>query len=118
MNNDPNIEAAERFGEELTVYLNEFTEELTKQYTRTTVRRYEDVIDYMVEHLIGYHSPTDFDQITLGMVSSKFRQDYYSNTDSSNSVSFVKSAVKKYFQFIYDVYGIRNEKLLMKLSKY
>ena len=106
----------EFFQQELIEYLEEYEKELGKTLSQSMVNKYSIVIGYGIE-CICLQGATGFEEITLSMVSSKLHADFESNTQEGVSRKHIAEIMYKFFSFIYDRYGIRNEKLMKQLER-
>ena len=70
------------------------------------------MINYLFENLVS-----DFSEITLSMVSSKFRAQYKQRYDERISRNSMKKIIKGFFTFIYGKYGIKNDRLMKGLAR-
>ena len=69
------------------------------------------MINFLFENLVS-----DFNEITLAMISSKFRAHYRQRYDERIDKRSTNKIFKEFFTFIYGKYGIRNEKVMKGLS--
>lgn len=111
------FDAVESFRTELKEYLDEYQEHLLRDFKKETVNRHGYVLAYCIDYLCSYHGVKGFEDITFAMVSSKMYYDFKTNTHEDMSRKTVFNIVKKYFEFIYSRYGIRNPQLMIKMEK-
>jgi hypothetical protein len=74
----------------------------------------------VIMHAIGYwcydEGITGLEELTVGMVSSKFHRNFQMHTQEGLSRGTVLAIIKKYLDFIYVKYGIRSAKLMEQLK--
>lgn len=90
------------FAAELQHYLKEYREELSEKYTRSTVQKHCILIKTWIEFVTVQEAITEYHQITVAMVNSRFRSYFYSPDPylpSEYPVSFCKSCLKRFFIF-------------------
>ena len=69
------------------------------------------VVGYFIDYLTFEKGISGFEQITISLKNSKFRNSFYPNTDSAIPPSASEKYINEFFLFIYDRHGIKNDKL-------
>lgn len=113
---DDEIEQSERFAEDLESYLEDYEVFLSKSLKPATVRKHGMVIMHAISYWCGEECITGLDQLTVAMVSSKFHRNFQMHTQEGLSRAALLAIVKKYLDFLYVKYGIRNAKLMEQLK--
>jgi len=104
------------FRQELEEYLKEYLNHLSATLTPQTISKHSRIIGYCIEYIDLYHSVKGFEDITLSMISSKLYGNYQSHFMENISRPSMLKIIKKYFEYIYETYGIGNKQLLNKLK--
>jgi len=98
---------------EMLVELNqEFESYLTEQFSVRTARKHSCKIALFIDFLCWNTDVKSIDEITRGIANSHFRKWYMSKIGDC-SENELKSAIKKFFQFLAEKKDIRNEKVLL-----
>jgi len=98
---------------EMLVELNqEFEAYLTEQFSVRTARKHSCKIALFIDFLCWNTDVKSIDEITRGIANSHFRKWYMSKIGDC-SENELKSAIKKFFQFLAEKKDIRNEKVLL-----
>ena len=105
----------EPFREMLDRFNQEFETCLTEQFSVKTARKHSCKIALFIDFLCWNTDVKSIDEITKGIANSYFRKWYMSKIGDC-SESELKSAIKKFFQFLAEKKGIRNEKVLMSFG--
>jgi site-specific recombinase XerD len=105
----------EPFREMLDRLNQEFEAYLTEQFSAKTARKHSCKIALFIDFLCGNTDVKSIDEITRGIANSHFRKWYMSKIGDC-SESELKSTIKKFFQFLAEKKGIRNEKVLMSFG--
>lgn len=106
---------AKPFHNKMVKYHDEYLEYLILKSDAQAVS-YSDIIHAFINYLFNYHLVSSFDQITVAMVNSGFRN-HYNNTYKENiSKQTLKKILKGFFVFIYGKYGIKNLKVMRGLE--
>jgi len=93
------------FINELHEYLKEYEIYLNKtELTKATIYKHTLVITWFLSSLEDYEI-NGFEDLTVPILKSKFHQ-YIKNNDEDVSQSFLITALKRYFEFIYSNYNI------------
>ena len=94
----------------------EFKAYLTEQFSVRTARKHSCKIALFIDFLCWDTDVKSIDEITRGIANSHFRKWYMSKIGDC-SENELKSAIKKFFQFLAEKKDIRNEKVLMSFRK-
>ena len=105
---EPFREMLDRFNQEFEAYL-------TEQFSVKTARKHSRKTALFIDFLCWNTDVKSIDEITKGIANSYFRKWYMSKIGDC-SESELKSAIKKFFQFLAEKKGIRNEKVLMSFG--
>jgi site-specific recombinase XerD len=105
----------EPFREMLDRLNQEFEAYLTEQFSVKTARKHSRKTALFIDFLCWNTDVKSIDEITKGIANSYFRKWYMSKIGDC-SESELKSAIKKFFQFLAEKKGIRNEKVLMSFG--
>jgi site-specific recombinase XerD len=105
----------EPFREMLDRLNQEFEAYLTEQFSVKTARKHSCKTALFIDFLCWNTDVKSIDEITKGIANSYFRKWYMSKIGDC-SESELKSAIKKFFQFLAEKKGIRNEKVLMSFG--
>jgi len=100
---------------QLEHYARDFAHALAQQYGPKTVRKHQLIIDLIIDLFIDFVCwDTDvrrLEEITRGLANSAFRQWYRRNV-GDRTESELKTAIKKFFQFLAREQGLTNEAVL------
>lgn len=102
----------EPFREMLDELNQEFEAYLTEQFSVRTARKHSCKVALFIDFLCWNTDVKSIDEITRGIANSHFRKWYMSKIGNC-SENELKSAIKKFFQFLAEKKDIRNEKVLM-----
>lgn len=109
------LEDAERakapFRKQLEQLNRAFEHALQTTFSKRTARKHASIIELFIEFVCWYTDVRSIDEITRGIANSSFRKWYRSKT-GEGSESDLKTAVKKFFQFLDKEKGITNEAVL------
>ena len=105
----------EPFREMLDRLNQEFEAYLTEQFSVKTARKHSCKTTLFIDFLCWNTDVKSIDEITKGIANSYFRKWYMSKIGDC-SESELKSAIKKFFQFLAEKKGIRNEKVLLSFG--
>ena len=94
----------------------EFKRFLGRSFTPKTVRKHSGVIDLFLDFLEWHTDVTQIEDITRGMANSYFRKWYYSKIADLRE-SKLKTALKKFFRFLAEKKGIKNEAVLKSFQR-
>jgi site-specific recombinase XerD len=100
---------------QLEQYAGDFARTLAQQYTPKTVRKHMAIIALFLEFLCWQTDVQRLEEITRGMANSAFRQ-WYQRKVGDRTESELKTAVRKFFQFLAQEKGVRNEAILKRLQ--
>jgi hypothetical protein len=110
------MEGFEYFQKELEEYLKDYEVHLGKTLTSGTVNKHMMVLYYCTEYLCSGLGVSGFENITISMISSKLYYDFESHSQEGMTRKAVFNIVKRFFEFIYQCYGVGNENLLHKMA--
>jgi len=88
-----------------------FEEYLSRNLSSRTVNKQVAIVGLLIDFLCFDCNLKKMDNITVGMANSYFRKWYLSKVGNATE-SELKTAVKKFFLFLNDEIGVRNEKVL------
>jgi hypothetical protein len=94
----------------------EFGNHLATKYSKRTVAKHTGIIEVFIDFLCDYTDVMTIEEITKGMVNSQFRRWYKRKVWDSTGPDELRVALKKFFQFLDQHKGIRNEKVLAALK--
>jgi site-specific recombinase XerD len=101
---------------QLEQYAGDFARTLAQQYTPKTVRKHMAIIALFLEFLCWQTDVQRLEEITPGMANSAFRH-WYQRKVGDRTESELKTAVRKFFQFLAQEKGVRNEAVLKRLQR-
>jgi uncharacterized protein (UPF0335 family) len=114
------IEEAEEENKPFRKYLyelnKEFGEYLTNNFSAKTARKHCYKVDLFIDFLCWNTDVKCIAEITRGIANSHFRKWYMSKVGDC-SESDLKTAIKKFFQFIDTEKGIKNEAVLKSFKR-
>ena len=90
----------------------EFEAYLTEQFSVRTARKHSCKVALFIDFLCWNTDVKSIDEITRGIANSHFRKWYMSKIGDC-SENELKSAIKKFFHFLAEKKGLKNEKVLM-----
>ncbi len=109
------IRKARAFHDKLVKYLREYEDYLLHVKSDGTLVSHRDIIhefiNYMYSELV-----TDFDQITVPIVTSKYYAYYKRENKLEISKDEMKHILKGFFTFLYGKYGLINEEVMKELT--
>lgn len=94
----------------------DFLRSLTIKYTRRTVQKYQFILGCFTDYLCDYTEVNALEEVTKGMVNSGFRRWYKSKVWDSTEAHQLRTTLSKYFRFLAENKGLRNEKVLAALK--
>lgn len=112
----PKFSNEDQFREYFEQILKEYERYLLSQLSERTVRKHTAIISLLIDYLCFDCAVSSFDEITVGMVNSQFRKWHTSNIQDALE-SELKTAVKKFFNFLAQEKSIKNEKVLNSFKK-
>ena len=101
---------------QLEQYADDFARTLAQQYAPKTVRKHTAIITLFIEFVCWQTDVERLEEITRGMANSAFRQ-WYLRKVGDRTESELKTAVRKFFQFLAQDKGVRNEAVLTSLQR-
>ena len=94
----------------------EFGNHLATKYSKRTMAKHTGIIELFIDFLCDYTDVMAIEEITKGMVNSQFRSWYKRKVWDSTGPDELRVALKKFFQFLDQQKGIRNEQVLAALT--
>ncbi len=94
----------------------EFERDLQRTVSARTARKHALVIELFIDFVCWQTDVYRLDEITRGIANSYFRRWYRSKTGEGTD-SELKTAVKKFFQFLDREHGITNEAVLKSFQR-
>ena len=94
----------------------EFGNFLATKYAKRTVAKHTSIVELFIDFVCDYTDVMAIEEITKGMVNSQFRRWYKSKVWDSLGPDALRVALKKFFQFLDQHKGIRNEQVLAALK--
>ena len=94
----------------------EFRNYLATKYSKRTVAKHTSIVELFIDFVCDYTDVMAIEEITKGMVNSQFRRWYKRKVWDSTGPDELRVALKKFFQFLDQHKGIRNEKVLAALK--
>jgi site-specific recombinase XerD len=93
-----------------------FARTLAQQYAPKTVRKYTALLALFIDFVCWQTDVQRIEEITRGIANSAFRQ-WYLRKVGDRTESELKTAVRKFFQFLAQEKGVRNEAVLKRLQR-
>jgi site-specific recombinase XerD len=94
----------------------DFERVLTQQYAPKTVRKHTAIIALFIDFVCWDTDVRRIEEITRGIANSYFRQ-WYLRKVGDRTESELKTAIKKFFQFLDQEKGITNEAVLESFQR-
>src|SRR5262245_60607081 len=94
----------------------DFARVLGQQYTPKTVRKHTAIIALFIDFVCWDTDVRRIDEITRGIANSAFRQ-WYLRKVGDRTESELKTAIKRFFQFLAQEKGITNEAVLKSFQR-
>jgi len=114
------LEAAEKARAPFRQYMNalnaEFAEYLAAKYVPKTVRKHTGIVDLFINFIYQHTDVEQLEEITRGMVNSRFRSWYKKKVWDSATDNDLRVALRKFFQFLATEKGITNQKAMDALK--
>lgn len=101
---------------QLEQYARDFAHALAQQYAPKTVRKHALIIELFIDFVCWDTDVRRIEEITRGIANSAFRQ-WYLRKVGDRTESELKTAIKKFFQFLDQEKGIRNEVVLKSFQR-
>jgi site-specific recombinase XerD len=101
---------------QLEQYARDFAHALAQQYAPKTVRKHTLIIELFIDFVCWDTDVRRIEEITQGIANSAFRQ-WYLRKVGDRTESELKTAIKKFFQFLDQEKGIRNEVVLKSFQR-
>ena len=105
-------EARQPFRQQLTGLKAEFERALAAKYSRKTARKHAGIVEVFIDFLCDYTDVTAIEEVTRGMANSAFRRWYKGKVWDSATTDDLRVALKRFFQFLDQEKGIRNQNVL------
>ena len=109
-------QATAPFRKQLERFNREFERSLQTKFSARTARKHASIIEVFIDFVCWQTDVRSIDEITRGIANSSFRKWYRSKT-GEGSDSELKTAVKKFFQFLDREKGITNEAVLKSFQR-
>ena len=110
------IRKARTFHDKLVKYLDEYEDYLLHSKLYETLSSHR-VINYeFINFIYNHHLISDFDQLTIPLVNSKFLAFFKRTNKLEISNQEMKTVLSGFFVFLYGKHGIRNEKVMKGLT--
>ncbi|WP_295389958.1 hypothetical protein [uncultured Thiodictyon sp.] len=94
----------------------DFEARLSEKLSKRTVNKHIVIISCLTDFLCFDCGVRCLDDLTVGMVNSRFRR-WYGSKIADATESEVKTAVRKFFLFLAEEKGFNNEKILISIRK-
>lgn len=94
----------------------EFETYLSAKLSKRTIYKHSLIIGLLIDFLCFDCDLHSLDDLTVGMVNSQFRRWHISKIGDAQE-SEIKTAVKKFFMFLEQEKGFRNNKIMDSLKK-
>jgi site-specific recombinase XerD len=94
----------------------DFARALAQQYAPKTVRKHMAIITLFIDFVCWDTDVRRIEEITRGIANSAFRQ-WYLRKVGDRTESELKTAIKKFFQFLAQEKGIMNEAVLKSFQR-
>jgi site-specific recombinase XerD len=94
----------------------DFERTLARQYTAKTVRKHTAIIALFIDFVCWDTDVRQIEEITRGIANSYFRQ-WYRRKVGDRTESELKTAMKKFFEFLDREKGITNEAVLKSFQR-
>lgn len=101
---------------QLEQYARDFARTLAQQYAPKTVRKHTAILALFIEFVSWQTDVQRIEEITRGIANSAFRQ-WYLRKVGDRTESELKTTVRKFFEFLAQAKGIRNEAVLQSLRR-
>ena len=101
---------------QLAQYARDFAHALAQQYAPKTVRKHTLIIELFIDFVCWDTDVQRIEEITRGMANSAFRQ-WYLRKVGDRTESELKTAIKKFSQFLDQEKGLRNEAVLKSFQR-
>jgi site-specific recombinase XerD len=101
---------------QLEQYARDFAHALAQQYAPKTVRKHTLIIELFIDFVCWDTDVQRIEEITRGIANSAFRQ-WYLRKVGDRTESELKTAIKKFFQFLDQEKGLRNEAVLKSFQR-
>jgi hypothetical protein len=101
---------------QLEQYARDFERALAQQYAPKTVRKHLAIITLFIDFVCWDTDVRRMEEITRGIANSAFRQ-WYLRKVGDRTESELKTAIKKFFQFLDQEKGITNAAVLKSFQR-
>lgn len=108
--------AKEPLRTQLEQYVDDFARTLAQQYAPKTVRKYTAILALFIDFVCWRTDVQRLEEITRGIANSAFRQ-WHLRKVGDRTESELKTAVRKFFQFLAQEKGVRNEAVLKRVQR-
>ena len=93
-----------------------FERSLQARFSARTARKHASIIELFINFICWHTDVRSIDEITRGMANSYFRKWYRSKTGEGTDAE-LKTAVKRFFQYLATEHGITNEAVLKRFNR-
>ena len=104
------------FHQELSEFAEEYRVFLLTKFTKSTTDKHLMVIQEFGFYVTGYHPVNGFEELTVTLAGSKFKQYFNGMSDESLSTFTARNILYGFFLFIYEKHGIGNTAFIKKLK--
>ena len=104
--------AREPFRKHLESLNAEFNNYLETKFSERTAQKHSFIIDVFIEFLCSQTDVEKIEEITKGIANTHFRKWYNRKVMDSSTPNDLKTAIKKFFQFLASEKDIENKKVL------
>jgi site-specific recombinase XerD len=101
---------------QLEQYAADFAHTLAQRYTAKTVRKYTAILGLFIEFVCWQTDVRRVEEITRGIAQSAFRQ-WYLRKVGDRTESELKTVVRRFFQYLAQEKGVRNEAVLQRVPR-
>ncbi|MGP8217687.1 MAG: hypothetical protein ACLQQ4_19110 [Bacteroidia bacterium] len=110
--------SAEYFYQEMKSYMEEYLKFLRKsKVIPKEIDTQYDVLFFFIELIYHHEMCTGFEDITVAMTNSRLRTFYTRQTSKLLTEKACKSILRGFFEFIYDKYGVKSDKVMKAVGK-
>ncbi|MGP8216564.1 MAG: hypothetical protein ACLQQ4_13435 [Bacteroidia bacterium] len=110
------IRKAKLFHDELVKYLEEYEDYLLTVKLDSTLVSHKAINHEFINFIYNHHLISDFDQITVPLVNSKFLAYFKKSNKLEISNQEMKTILRGFFVFLYGKHGIKNERVMKGLT--
>lgn len=108
---------SKRFHDKMVIHLNEYRDNLILIKSNEKVISNCAIVNEFINYLHDQHLISDYEQITVSIANSKFHNHYEKRSKKVISKQTIKYILHEFFIFVYEKYGIKNDKLMNGLKR-